>query len=391
MKILVSGAGIAGLSLSLCLERGGGGHELTIIEKSPTLRDEGYMIDFFGSGYDAAEKMGLIPDLEGIHYPIPRLAFVDAQGREKYSIAYSAFRRLLDDRHFNFMRGDLERVLYSKIQERLSIRFGMTVESFRQDEQHVDVRFSDGTAGRFDLLVGADGVHSQIRALEFGAEERFSRFLGYYTAAFMLGAPPRTLGATDAFYTMTVPGRQVGVYPIRGDRIATFFVHKARRSVPDLSRETAINELSTEYGGMGWIVPEILERCDVPSLYFDRVSQIEMPRWSEGRVVLLGDACQCVSLLAGQGASMAMAGAYVLAEALGEYGNDIPGALGRYEAKLKPSIEKKQQAGRRIAKWFVPENAMQLAIRDTATRMAEWPIAWRLLKRFLAPESIFRS
>jgi 2-polyprenyl-6-methoxyphenol hydroxylase-like FAD-dependent oxidoreductase len=142
---------------------------------------------------------------------------------------------------------------------------------------------------------------------------------------------------------------------------------------------------------MDWIVPELLDRCDPSSLYFDEVSQIEMPGWSAGRVVLIGDACQCVSLLAGQGASLAMAGAYVLAEELARAENDLPGALTRYEWKVRPSIGKKQKAGRRLARWFIPDSEVQLTIRDMVTRMVGWPIAWRLLKRGLAPESIIRS
>ncbi len=349
------------------------------------------MIDFFGSGYDVSEKMGLLPDLEKIHYPISRLGFVDETGRERFSIAYASFRRLFDGRHFNFMRGDLERLLYSKIKDHLRLRFGTKVESFRQEAGRVHVTFSDGTTGLFDLLVGADGVHSQIRNLAFGGEDRFSRFLGYYTAAFILGEPPRSFVATDAFYTLTVPGRQVGIYPIRGGRLATFFVYKAHRPVSDFSFEMAVKELRTVYGGMDWIVPELLDRCDPSSLYFDEVSQIEMPGWSAGRVVLIGDACQCVSLLAGQGASLAMAGAYVLAEELARAENDLPGALTRYEWKVRPSIGKKQKAGRRLARWFIPDSEVQLTIRDMVTRMVGWPIAWRLLKRGLAPESIIRS
>jgi 2-polyprenyl-6-methoxyphenol hydroxylase-like FAD-dependent oxidoreductase len=126
-------------------------------------------------------------------------------------------------------------------------------------------------------------------------------------------------------------------------------------------------------------------------MYFDEVAQIELPQRSAGRVVLVGDACQCVSLLAGQGASMAMAGAYILAEELAAAGSDLAAALRRYEEKVKPAIEKKQRAGRRMAGWFVPANRVQLVINDLLTRMVEWPLAWRLLRRLMAPDSIIRS
>jgi 2-polyprenyl-6-methoxyphenol hydroxylase-like FAD-dependent oxidoreductase len=180
------------------------------------------------------------------------------------------------------------------------------------------------------------------------------------------------------------------VYPIRGDKAATFFIHKAQRLVSDFSSETAVRELRAVYGGLGWVVPELLERCDRPSMYFDEVLQIEMPRWSADRIVLVGDACQCVSLLAGQGASMAMGGAYVLAEELTRSG-DLASALRSYEQRVKPAIEKKQRMGRRMAGWFVPNSGLRMATNDLFTRMAQWPVAWRLVKRLIAPESIISS
>ena len=186
MHVLISGAGIAGLTMAFWLHRHG--HEITIVEKSPSLCDAGYMIDFYGSGYDVAEKMNLLPDLEAIHYPIPHLAFIDEQGRERYSIRYTSFRSLLDNRHFNFMRGDLEKVLYEKVKDNIQMRFGTTVSSFQQCDSGDKVQgtLSDGSTTEFDLLIGADGLHSQIRKLGFGDESQFERFLGYYTAAFIL-------------------------------------------------------------------------------------------------------------------------------------------------------------------------------------------------------------
>jgi len=389
MKVLIAGAGIAGLTLAYWLRRSG--HDIVLIEKSPSRRPEGYMIDFFGTGYDVAEKMGILPDLETIHYPTPRLAFLDANGRQKFSLNYAAVRKLFGGRHFNFMRGDLERVLYTKVKDNVPLRFETTIEMCRQKEEksHVQVTFSSGATDEFDLVIGSDGVHSQVRKQTFGDEQRFRRFLGYHTAAFILPGRPQEV-CSETLYTLTVPGRQVSVYPIRGDKVATFFIHKAQRLVSDFSSETAVREIRAVYGGLGWVVPELLERCDRSSMYFDEVLQIEMPRWSADRIVLVGDACQCVSLLAGQGASMAMGGAYVLAEELTRSG-DLASALRSYEQRVKPAIEKKQRMGRRMAGWFVPDSRLQMATNDLFTRMAEWPVAWRLVKRLIAPESILGS
>jgi len=383
MDILISGGGIAGLTLAYRLHRLG--HRPVVAEKVASLRGEGYMMDFFGPGYDVSEKMGLLPDLEKIHYQIPRLAFVDSNGNEKFSVDYAAVRKLFNGRHFNFMRGDLERVLYSRVKDDVEVRFATTVGAFDQDAQRVQVRFRDGTTDSFDLLVGADGVHSHVRALAFGPEPNFMRFLGYDTAAFILDQPPQALHDRAAFYTLTEPRRQAAIYPIRGNRLATFFVHKSARPPGDFCVESARQELHAAYRGMGWIVPELLERSEqVAGLYFDAVTQIEMPTWSLGRVVLVGDACQCVSLIAGQGASMAMAGAYILAQALAEARDDVAGALARYEQQIKPDIEEKQRAGRSMARWFVPEDRAHLAVRDLFLRATGWPLASRFLRNQFA-------
>lgn len=385
MKVLISGGGIAGLALAFWLHRHG--HEPLVVERSENLRDEGYMIDFFGPGYDASEKLGILSDIEGIHYQIPRLSFIDAAGKERLSVSYAALRKnLFNDRHFNFMRGDLEWLLYSRIEGRVPMRFGTEVESFAQDGARVRARLTDGTADSFDLLVGADGAHSHVRELAFGEERLFSRSLGYYAAAFIIDDPEMLKSLGDAFYTLTVPGRQVAVYPIRGGRLATFFVHKTSRRLEDFSAESVRGEMSAAYGGMGWIVPELLERCPYgSSLYFDEVAQIEMPSWGVGRVVLVGDACQCVSLLAGQGASLAVAGSYVLAEELAAVRKeDVGAALAQYERRLRPAVLKRQRAGRRLARWFVAENRARLLVRDAAMRMMTSPLASQVLGRRFA-------
>jgi len=217
------------LTLAFWLDRHG--HEPFIVEKSPRLREEGYMIDFFGLGYGASEKMGILSDIEGIHYQIPSLSFTDSRGNERFSLEYAALRKnLFGGRHFNFMRGDLENLLYSRIEDRVRLSFGTTVESFQQDRSQVHARLTEGTSGSFDLLVGADGVHSHIRELAFGGERSFSRSLGYLAAAFIVDEPALWGGFRDAFfYTLTAPERQVAVYPVHGGRLATFFIHKSHR------------------------------------------------------------------------------------------------------------------------------------------------------------------
>lgn len=385
MKILICGGGIAGLTLAFCLERRG--LHPVVIEKSPRLRDAGYMLDFYGPGYDAAERMDLVPDLEKIHYPITCLTFVDTRGREKLSIGYVPLRKLFDNRHFNFMRGDLERLLHDRIKDRVEVRFGTTVTAFAQDDARVQITFANGSAEDYDLLVGADGVHSETREHLFGDEGQFSRFLGYVTAAFIIDDPTGLDFARDAFATLTVPGRQVGIYPIRGGRLATFFLHEAAQPPLDASPVAVRQELGRVYGAMGWIVSDLFDRLGPDTnVYFDAVTQIELPNWSKGRVTLVGDACQCVSLLAGQGASLAMAGASVLASELSTVRtmNDLTRALARYKQRIQPIVKEKQRAGRAFAHWFLPDNHWRLAVRDLTMRLAGWPILAPFFKRQFA-------
>jgi 2-polyprenyl-6-methoxyphenol hydroxylase-like FAD-dependent oxidoreductase len=260
MRVLISGAGIAGLTLAGCLERRG--HDPIVVERAPRLRDDGYMIDFFGSGVATAERLGLLSDLESIHYPVNRLTFVNQRGEERFSVPYTALRkRLFDNRHFNFMRGELERVLYERFAGRTAIRFATSVAAFAETQRGVEVTLTNGVTESVDLLAGADGVHSSVRHLSFGAGARFTRALNYHMAAFILDEPPRQLHACDAFVTLTGANRQVKVYPIRGGRLATFFLHKADWPLEDVSNEAACKELNQIYGDLGWAVPDLLVQC----------------------------------------------------------------------------------------------------------------------------------
>jgi 2-polyprenyl-6-methoxyphenol hydroxylase-like FAD-dependent oxidoreductase len=382
MNVVISGAGIAGLSLAFALQSDG--HAVTLVEQASSLRDAGYMLDFFGPGYDVCEAWGLLPALEDIHYPIARLIFLDGRGHEKYSVSYPRIRRLFGGRHFNFMRGDLERLLQDRVGARIETRFATTIEAIAEDRDGVEVTLSDGERRRFDLAVGADGVHSNVRKLTFGIEESFARFLNHYTAAFIVDDTSGLPVPSDAFSLMTVPGRQVGVYPIRGGRLATFFMHKDHRRLGALTTVGAVEELRRAYRTLDWIVPELLARCDPECLYFDAVSQIVMPRWSSGHATLVGDACQCVSLLAGQGASLAVAGAHALATDLRGAGHHIESALERYERRMKPAVERTQEAGRTMARWFVPDGRIRLAVRDLVIRMGGSALVAPLLRRVLA-------
>lgn len=383
MRAVVSGAGIAGLTFGLCMQRAG--HEVTIIERSPQLRDAGYMMDFFGPGYDAAEALGLLPEVEKIHYPIGRLTFLETDGEPKYTLSYDEFQELFDGRHFNFMRGDLERLLYEVLPDRSTIKFGRTIARVDQREDGVRVTLDDGKALEADILVGADGIHSNVRGLVFGPEADYERYLGYHTFAFILDDPGLRRETEDQFSTLTTPGRQVAIYPIHEGRVATFFVHEDDAPPPDHSKDRALEELRDRYGDLDWVVPRLIRRAEaLPGLYFDAVSQIEVPRWSKGRAVLVGDAAYCVPLLAGQGAGMAILGAALLAAELDGHPDDPAEAFAPYEGRMRPYTDVRQEAGRDFADMFVPGSKLKLLFRDTVMRYSAWPPMSWIVKQDIA-------
>ncbi len=370
MRVLIIGAGIAGLTLAAELERRG--QRPVVVERAAALRDAGYMIDFFGPGFEAAERMGLLPRLAEIHYPIARLRFLDEHGADRITLPYPAMRRrLFLDRHFNFMRGELERVLYERVRDRVEVRFGTTASSVEPDAGRARATLDDGSTWEGELVVGADGVHSATRRMIFGDVPL--RYLGYDTSAFILrdGTLHERLG--DDFALLTAADRQVGAYPIRGGAVATFLLERRDRPLRERDPARLRAHLRRAFGDLPWIVSELLDGCHADCVpFYDEVSQVELASWSRGRATLVGDACHAVSLLAGQGASLAMAGAWVLAEELSS-GEDVSRALRRYEQRMKPLTRAKQEEGRRMARWFIPQGRVRRFIRNATLKLSLLP------------------
>ena len=377
MRAIVCGAGIAGLTLGWWLGRDG--WDVVTVERAPGLRDEGYMIDFFGAGFDVAERMGLLPRLDAVRYHVPEVTWIDPSLRKVAGLDYERMRRMLGGRLMSLMRGDLERALFDDRPAASNIRFGTSIEAIHAVEPKVDVSLTNGERLEADLLVGADGVHSTVRRHVFGDDHEF-RYLGFQTAAFVFEDAEARMQLGNAVKLLSVPSRQAGFYPIRGNRIASFFVHKA----PDPALPASpLEELNRVYGDLGWLVPVSLARAaELPDIYYDQVAQIVLPRWSRGCATLIGDAAYAVSLLAGQGASMAMAGAFALRQALHDAGA-VPAALERYETEQRPVVEAKQASGRRMANWFVPDSRWRLFVRNAALNLTRVPGFDKFLYRSL--------
>lgn len=391
-RVLVIGAGIAGLTVAGCLARAG--CEVVLLERESKLRTEGYMIDFFGPGFDVAERLGLLPALERIHYPVAKLVFVAKSGRARGELDYPRLRaHVFRDRHFNFVRGDLEQVLFEHLPDSVELRFGVSPRALTPDRGGVVMATSDGRSERFDLVVGADGVHSTTRGLAFPPASAKETRLGCHTAAFVLAGHPPGL-EPDAFVTLSDADISAAAYPIRGDRTATFFLYRAGRALEDRSAQACRLQLEAAFRGCGWITDQLLDAFPDHAnggLYFDDITQIQLDRWSRGPVALVGDACGAVSLLAGQGASMAMAGAYILAQELERSRGGFGAAFARYEARVRPAVEVRQRSAHRNAGWFLAKSHFRAVLRDHVTDWLVRSPALRLFGPRLAGEPLSLS
>jgi 2-polyprenyl-6-methoxyphenol hydroxylase-like FAD-dependent oxidoreductase len=366
-SVLIAGAGIAGPALAYWLRHRG--FEPVLIERAAHFRKGGYMIDFWGVGFDVAERMNLIPQLRNIGYFIDCVKFVDDRGRRRSGFDAEILRRSLGNRFFSLPRGDLAQAIFDTVADKIETIFGDSITVINEDPAGVDVQFEHGRARRFDLVAGCDGLHSALRELVWGPEENFVKYLGYYCASFITTNYSRREERT--YTSHAEPGRQISRYALRGGRTAFLFVFAREQPFdrpPDLERAKKI--LRKTFGGDRWIeVPEILERletCD--DLYFDSVSQVCMPAWSKGRIVLVGDAAYCPSLLAGEGAGFALAGAYLLGGELQRANGDHLAAFRAYEQRFRPFIERKQQSAQQFASNFTPKTRLGLFVRDLVLR-----------------------
>jgi 2-polyprenyl-6-methoxyphenol hydroxylase-like FAD-dependent oxidoreductase len=374
-SVLISGAGIAGPALAFWLKAAG--FEPTIVERAPALRSAGYVIDFWGLGYDLAARMGLIAEINRIGYHVREVRIVNDAGHGVAGFGTTVFSDLTNGRFVTLPRSAPSRVLFRKVQDSIETIFGDEIVAIKQQADCVRVGLKHAGERRFDLLIGADGLHSSVRGLAFGPQSQFEKHLGYAVAAFEAsGYRPRD---EDVYLMYGEPGRMLGRFTLYDNRTLFLFVFAANSAELPATLETQKRLLRELYDRGGWECRKILSELDrTDELYFDRVSQIRMTGWSNERVALVGDAAFCVSLLAGQGSALAMISAYVLAGELAAAHGRYQLAFARYDALLRNYIARKQRGAERFAGALAPKTRAGLAFRNLVIKAFAIPGVARL-------------
>ncbi len=381
MRIAINGCGIAGPTLAWWLRHYG--HEPVLLERANHVRSGGYLIDFWGTGYDVSERMGLLPVLKSHAYQMRELRTVTASGRPTSTIDVAVFDEIFDGRYFSIPRSDLSAEILNAC-DGIAARFGTSIIGIEDHDEYVEAALSDGSNERFDLVVGADGLHSKVRSLAFGPESRFEQRLGFHVAAFTLGGyqPRDELTAVSH----TVPGKYLARVSLRGDRTLFLMVFAKSFITSDpVDADEMRTQLVDIFRDTGWESAAILRRiAEADDLYYDRASQIRMPHWSIDRVALVGDAAAAPSLLAGEGTSLAMTEAHVLAGELARADGDVAAAFLGYERQLKQFLVKKQDAALSFAGYFAPKSWLGLIFRDVVSKIASVPALgkWMLANTF---------
>ncbi|WP_199487031.1 FAD-dependent monooxygenase [Actinomadura logoneensis] len=342
-KVLISGASIAGPTLAYWLDRYG--FEVTVVERADGFRRGGQAIDVRGSALGVAERMGVLDQIRAHATNLRGMSIVDGEGNEVHR---SEERTLsggpLDSPDVEILRDDLSKIILAATGDGVEYVFGDSVAHIEDGPDGARVTFEKGEPRTFDVVVGADGVRSTTRRLVFGPDAGYTPILSTAVAVWTM---PNVLGLDRwQIGCFTGPGGSTGamVMTVRDNtelRAYAMFTDPGAVVPRDVEEQKRLVAAGLE--GAGWEIPRLVEHMwDAPDFHFDALAQIHLDRWSKGRVVLLGDAGYCGSPASGQGTSMAMVGAYVLAGELKAAGGDHGKAFAVYEDDLREWVKANQ-------------------------------------------------
>jgi 2-polyprenyl-6-methoxyphenol hydroxylase-like FAD-dependent oxidoreductase len=366
-RVLISGAGVAGPALAFWLSRHG--FTPTVVERAPELRDGGYAVDFRGASLRVLDRMGLLEQVEAAATRMGGVTYVDGADRPLVGTPAS-----FQSGELEILRGDLSRILYDATKDDVEYVFGDSITGVLDHDDGVTVTFEHGEPREFDLVIGADGLHSNVRSLVFGAESRYRRDLGYYVS---ICTVPNHLGLDHVGRFYNEPNRTIGVYSARdnAEAKALFWFGSPPIDYDHRDVEQQRRIVEEAFGGAGWETSTLLEAMrEAPDFYFDSASQIVLDSYSRGRVALVGDAAYCAAPLSGMGTSLAIVGAYVLAGELAA--GDHATAFGTYESEMRGFVEACQKLAQGNGKWFVPPTRGWIRLRNLNYRLLPY-LPWR--------------
>jgi 2-polyprenyl-6-methoxyphenol hydroxylase-like FAD-dependent oxidoreductase len=362
--VLISGAGVAGLTLAYWLRRLG--FTPVVVERAPAPRDGGQAVDLRGAAIEVARRTGILDAARTARTGTRGMSYVNAAGKRVASLN-GAFG-VIDPRDVEIVRGDLVSILYEAARNDIEYIFNDSVSGLADAAEGVAVTFERSAPRTFHLVVGADGLHSRVRALVFGPEQRFISHLGLYLAVFTV---PNDLELDHWQLIYVTPGKSVTVTSARGNREAraVFFFASEPLDYDHRDRGQQQEILAAAFSGAGWEVPRLLTAMHAAQdFYLDTVGQVRMDSWSAGRVTLAGDAGYCPSPLSGQGSSLALVGSYVLASELSAADGDHRDAFARYQHRMQDFVARNQQIATGNAKRFTPTSRRQIWLQNQGIR-----------------------
>jgi 2-polyprenyl-6-methoxyphenol hydroxylase-like FAD-dependent oxidoreductase len=368
-RVLISGASVAGPTVAYWLCRQG--FAVTVVERMPLarVRVSGHAVDLFGPAMDVAEWTGVLPAVMDARTRTDIVSFQRHGGRG-VDIEMRRMVAGISGRHVEIMRGELASILYEATRSYAEYLFEDSIQTIVQERDGITVTFDHAPAGRFDLVIGADGLHSIVRRLVFGPEDQFRRYLGGYLAG---AALPNYLGLDGRMLVWNAPGRLAAIYPVHGTTTARggFLFRRSQELVLDHRDVNGQKQVLHQiYGRDGWQVPRLLSEMDAAEdFYFDSISQIVMDRWTRGRVTLVGDAGYSPGPAVGGGTSIAMVGAYVLAQELGQADRSYQTGLRAYEDRMRELAVRARGIGPSTMSTLIPRTGLQIRLIPELLRL----------------------